>query len=69
MSNYTYYYQADGTKKTGWLSLSGNYYYLVPSANWNGSTRPVGSRLENGSFTINGTVRKFDANGVCTNPN
>ena len=65
---YWYYYTIEGTKKTGWLSLGGKYYYLVPSANWNGSTRPLGSRLQGGQFTISGKVYTFDANGVCTNP-
>ena len=68
ISNYTYYYKDDGTKKTEWLKLDGKWYYLVPTANWNGSTIPLGARLQGGQFTINGTVRKFDANGVCTNP-
>ena len=65
---YWYYFKLDGTKKTDWLYLDGKWYYLVPTANWNGSTRPLGSRLQGGQFTINGKIYKFDADGVCTNP-
>lgn len=50
-----YYINADGTIKTGWLTLSGKKYYLDPD---------YGYMFANGYYTIGETEYEFDESGA-----
>lgn len=51
-----YYYGEDGRRKTGWLTLEGNRYYLKSS----------GAMAVNETIVIGGKTWSFDKNGIAT---
>lgn len=53
-----YFFESSGAMVTGWKQL-GNWFYFLPS---------TGEMLANCSYTINGKVYYFNADGHCTNP-
>jgi hypothetical protein len=53
-----YYFGSDGYAHTGWLKLSGKWYYLTSS----------GQMVHSGYWYVNGTKYIFDKSGVCQNP-
>lgn len=53
----TYYYDSKGYMKTGWVKVSGKYYYFNKD----------GVQVKNKTVKISGKNYKFDKKGVCTN--
>lgn len=67
INGYWYYLNSEGEMQTGWYKENGSWYYLRPATNTPG-TRPEGSMLHSGTWTINGKAYRFDSGGVCLNP-
>lgn len=53
----TYYFDAKGYMKTGWVKVSGKYYYFAKD----------GIQVKNKTVKISGKSYKFNKKGVCTN--
>jgi len=65
-----YYFDASsGAMVRGWHLYGGNWYYYRTGANTPAgpSNGPGGSRLERGTWRIDGLLYDFD-NGICKNP-
>ncbi|WP_289301445.1 hypothetical protein [Sporofaciens musculi] len=61
-----YYYDSDGARHSGWLSLNGKKYYLNPNTGkreWKGA-KDTETKKDDGLRTIDKSLYYFDENGV-----